>query len=396
MLVVPADLALFFSGFSFWGRTVIAIAVASSWWRRCSAPSGCPWRCVGLIFEIAGGYGVGSHRVRRSIMAASMPAPAGSRRSPSGRCLTVVVPTQAAPGAPGRAGHRRARARPGRWRDGVRTPQFRPEPSSSSSGSVPIIAGGSHGLCRAGVGVRAGHRGQTRASSGAVGWRKSSARAGWGGLAHPASDTEQGRQPSSSSGRRSPRRKKESGGSIRRGASALRAQGAGDRPSHLTSYGGLAATLGVADDGAFYYVMELLDRAGHCTAPALRPPHPPSRPCLPAAAGVSFRCPRRSHCGLVHRDIETTNIFLCRYGEEFRLREGARVRDKSRSLHEGAHGDPWLQTGPREHHPPGSSFVGDGSLVWGRARRASTPPAAWPTAADRTVPVFSTNRPWDF
>ena len=60
MLLVPADLALFLSGFAYWGPTVIAIAVAllvaavlGS--KRLSLASA---MTIGMVFEIAGGYGI--------------------------------------------------------------------------------------------------------------------------------------------------------------------------------------------------------------------------------------------------------------------------------------------------------------------------------------------------
>ena len=60
MLVVPADLALFLSGFAYWGPTVIAIAVALLvaavlGLKRLSLASA---MTIGLIFEIAGGSGI--------------------------------------------------------------------------------------------------------------------------------------------------------------------------------------------------------------------------------------------------------------------------------------------------------------------------------------------------
>jgi serine/threonine-protein kinase len=70
---------------------------------------------------------------------------------------------------------------------------------------------------------------------------------------------------------------------------------------------------GIATDGAFYYVMELLD--GLDADSLLRRFGPPARTgYLPASTGVSLAV-RAQSCGLVHRDIKPANIFLCRYGE---------------------------------------------------------------------------------
>jgi serine/threonine-protein kinase len=72
---------------------------------------------------------------------------------------------------------------------------------------------------------------------------------------------------------------------------------------------------GVASDGAFYYVMELLDgldadklvrRFG--AVPAERAIHLLRQVCHSLSEADSH--------GLVHRDIKPANIFLCRYGEE--------------------------------------------------------------------------------
>src|SRR5262249_56444372 len=74
--------------------------------------------------------------------------------------------------------------------------------------------------------------------------------------------------------------------------------------------------LGMSADGAFYYVMELLDgldaermikRFGRI--PAERAVHILRQMCHSLSEAES--------CGLVHRDIKPANIFLCRYGEDY-------------------------------------------------------------------------------
>ena len=73
---------------------------------------------------------------------------------------------------------------------------------------------------------------------------------------------------------------------------------------------------GIAADGVFYYVMELLDGLD---ADSLLRRHGP----LPAERAifllrqVCHSLSEAESCGLVHRDIKPANIFVCRYGEEY-------------------------------------------------------------------------------
>ncbi len=73
---------------------------------------------------------------------------------------------------------------------------------------------------------------------------------------------------------------------------------------------------GVADDGAFYYVMELLDGLDlqalverHGPVPADRAIHLLRQMCHSLAEAEAL--------GLVHRDIKPGNIFVCRYGVDY-------------------------------------------------------------------------------
>jgi eukaryotic-like serine/threonine-protein kinase len=72
---------------------------------------------------------------------------------------------------------------------------------------------------------------------------------------------------------------------------------------------------GIADNGSFYYVMELLE--GLDTDTLVRRFGP-----VPAERAVFLLCQichslsEAEACGLIHRDIKPANIFLCRYGED--------------------------------------------------------------------------------
>jgi eukaryotic-like serine/threonine-protein kinase len=73
---------------------------------------------------------------------------------------------------------------------------------------------------------------------------------------------------------------------------------------------------GRAEDGAFYYVMELLD--GLDADSLLRRFGPiPAERAIFLLRQVCHSLSEAQSCGLVHRDIKPANIFLCRYGEEY-------------------------------------------------------------------------------
>src|SRR3954469_425076 len=93
---------------------------------------------------------------------------------------------------------------------------------------------------------------------------------------------------------------------------------------------------GVAADGAFYYVMELLDGLDADSLLRRFGPTPPERAVF-LLRQVCHSLSEAESCCLVHRDIKPANIVLCRYGEEFdfvkvldfgivkRLREGVQA-----------------------------------------------------------------------
>jgi serine/threonine-protein kinase len=73
---------------------------------------------------------------------------------------------------------------------------------------------------------------------------------------------------------------------------------------------------GMADDGAFYYVMELLD--GMDADALVRGSGPvPAERAIYLLRQVCHSLSEAESRGLVHRDIKPANIFVCRYGEEY-------------------------------------------------------------------------------
>jgi eukaryotic-like serine/threonine-protein kinase len=73
---------------------------------------------------------------------------------------------------------------------------------------------------------------------------------------------------------------------------------------------------GVAEDGAFYYAMELLDGLDADSLLRRFGPAPPER-VIYLLRQVCHSLSEAQSCGLVHRDIKPANVFLCRYGEEY-------------------------------------------------------------------------------
>jgi eukaryotic-like serine/threonine-protein kinase len=73
---------------------------------------------------------------------------------------------------------------------------------------------------------------------------------------------------------------------------------------------------GMAADGAFYYVMELLDGLDADSLLRRFGPTPPER-AIYLLRQVCHSLSEAQSCGLVHRDIKPANVFLCRYGEEY-------------------------------------------------------------------------------
>jgi serine/threonine-protein kinase len=73
---------------------------------------------------------------------------------------------------------------------------------------------------------------------------------------------------------------------------------------------------GVSRDGAFYFVMELLDGLDADQLVRRFGPVPAGR-VVYLVRQMCHSLSEADACGLVHRDIKPANVFLCRYGEEY-------------------------------------------------------------------------------
>ena len=215
MLLVPADLALFLSGFAYWGPTVIAIAVAllvaavlGS--KRLSLASA---MTIGVVFEIAGGYGIAVAEYTDPMVDLHARAAGLSWVAVWTVLFTVVVPTRprrallaalvTVSSVPVLVSLVMAYGRPG----------FRPDPGQFFFWFVfPYLLVVAMAYVGSRVVYAAGHRGQARARAGELPAGGEARRGRDGrGLARQASDAGEARghqaHPAVARGRRERRRR---------------------------------------------------------------------------------------------------------------------------------------------------------------------------------------------
>ncbi len=110
---------------------------------------------------------------------------------------------------------------------------------------------------------------------------------------------------------------------------------------------------GIADDGSFYYVMELLDGLDVHALVKRHGPVPPER-AVHLLRQVCHSLSEAESCSLVHRDIKPANIFLCRYGEDYDF-----VKVLDFGIVKGAHDEPEAGALTRENAIQGTpAFIG--------------------------------------
>ena len=340
MLLVPADLALFLSGFAYWGPTVIAIAVAllvglilGS--KRLSLSSA---MTLGLIFEIAGAYGIAAAEFTDPMVDLHGRALGFSWVAVWTVLFTVVVPMR--PRRALFAALATVSSVPvvvGLVIVSGRT-MFRPDPGQFFFWFVfPYLLV----VCMAYVGARVVYQLGTEVKRAReLGSYQLEEKLGEGGmgevwrarhrmLARPAAIKLIRPSLAGDCG--------VSEGALRRFEREAQAIARLRSPHTVELF-----DFGVAADGAFYYVMELLDGLDADTLLRRFGPTPPERAVF-LLRQVCHSLSEAQSCGLVHRDIKPANIFLCRYGEEY---DFVKVLDFGivKGLHEGPQADP-LHTG---------------------------------------------------
>jgi serine/threonine-protein kinase len=115
---------------------------------------------------------------------------------------------------------------------------------------------------------------------------------------------------------------------------------------------------GIASDGTFYYVMELLEGL---TAPALveRFGPVPAERAVHLLRKICHSLSEAHDAGLVHRDVKPANVYVCRYGRDV---DFVKVLDFGLVKPLSA-GDGWTPASPRS-----TSSVGHGH-TWHQSKR---------------------------
>ncbi|MEP6689363.1 MAG: serine/threonine-protein kinase [Gemmatimonadales bacterium] len=316
MLLVPADLALFLSGFAFWGPTVIsilvALLVAAVLWSKRLSPAHA--MTLGLVFEVISAYGIAAAEFTDPMVDLHGRALGQSWVAVWTVLFTVVVPTR-----PRRAllaalatvssvpvivglvivyGHTGFRPDPGQFFFWLVFPYLLVV-AMAYVGSRVVYALGTEVKRARELGS---YQLEEKLGEGGMGevWRarhRMLARPAAIKLIRPSLAGDGAAVGSSEALRR-----------FEREAQAI----ARLRSPHTVEL----FDFGVAADGAFYYVMELLEGLDADTLLRRHGPTPPDRAIF-LLRQVCHSLSEAESCGLVHRDIKPANIFLCRYGEEF-------------------------------------------------------------------------------
>ena len=316
MLLVPADLALFLSGFRYWAPPVIAIAVAllvglvlGS--KRLSLARA---MTIGLVFEIAGGYGIAAAEFTDPLVDLHGRLQGLSWVAVWTVLFTVVVPTR--PRKALLVALATVSSVPvvvGLVMVSGRT-MFRPDPGQFFFWCVfpyllvvAMAYVGSRVVYALGTEVKrarelGSYRLEEKLGEGGMGevWRarhRMLARPAAIKLIRPSLGRD-GRAGISGDAQRRFEREAQAIASLR-------------SPHTVELF-----DFGVAADGGFYYVMELLNGLDADTLLRRFGPTPADRAVF-LLRQVCHSLSEAESCGLVHRDIKPANIFLCHYGEEF-------------------------------------------------------------------------------
>jgi serine/threonine-protein kinase len=312
-LLTREDRALFFSGFRYWGPAVIAILVAL----LVAAVIRSPWlplsaaMTVGLVFEIASSYGIAAAEfsdpatleTQRGFLGLSWVAvwvvlftvvvPTSPRRAllaalASVSSVPVVIGTMMATGATS------LRIEPGRFFLGLVFPYLLVVGMAYVGARVVYYLGSEVKRAR----ELGSYWLEEKLGEGGMGevWRARHRL-----LARPAAIKLI----------RTSRDGPSSEGLVRRFEREAQVIASLRSPHTIQLF-----DFGIATDGTFYYVMELLDGMDADTLVRRSGPVPANR-AVYLLRQICHSLSEAESRGLVHRDIKPANIFLCRYGEEY-------------------------------------------------------------------------------